>query len=70
MYFEKAPEDLDELDALLLAERVTVYTGRYYPSRIERLAAWAERRGLISPEQRLSALQRYTTMEQRIPAGK
>lgn len=67
-YFAKLPEDLDELDALLLAERVTVYTGRYYPDRIVRLAAWAHRRGLISDEQLAAASVRYVEMMQRVPS--
>jgi hypothetical protein len=66
-YFGKLPEDLDELDALLLAERVTVYTGRYYPDRIQRLATWAQRRGLITEEQRAAAAARYSEMQRRVP---
>lgn len=67
-YFAKTPENLDELDALLLAERVTVYTGRYYPDRVARLAAWACRRGLISEEQLAVAPARYEEMKQRVPS--
>lgn len=66
-YFGKRPEELDELDALLLAERVTVYTGRYYPERVDRLAAWALRRGFISETQRQDAAARYAAMQARVP---
>jgi hypothetical protein len=66
-YFGKRPEELDELDALLLAERVTVYTGRYYPERVDRLAAWALGRGLITEMQRQGAAARYAAMQARVP---
>jgi hypothetical protein len=66
-YFGKRPEELDELDALLLAERVTVYTGRYYPERIRRLAAWARHRGLIAEAQERDAMARYAAMQDRVP---
>jgi hypothetical protein len=66
-YFGKRPEELDELDALLLAERVTVYTGRYYTDRVDRLAAWALRRGLITETQKQDAAARYAAMQKRVP---
>lgn len=66
-YFCKRPEELDEVDALCLAERVTVYTGRYYPKRMERLAAWALSRGLITAEQRAVVGERYEAMGRRVP---
>jgi hypothetical protein len=66
-YFHKTLADLDELDGLLLGERVTVHTGRYYTRRVQRLIEWAVGRGVISEAQRAQADSRLAEMIARRP---
>ena len=66
-YFGKSVQDLDELDGLLLAERITVSTGRYYPDRIARLVRWAARRNLLGTCDPNDALARLGEMQKRVP---
>lgn len=66
-YLGRALGELDELDGLLLGERATVHTGRYYPERVERLAVWAAGRGHITDAQRAAARDRYARMRERVP---
>lgn len=66
-YLNKTVAELDELDGLLLAERATVYTGRYYPERVRKLANWAVNRGLM-PNALLSDVNaRVALMQARVP---
>jgi membrane carboxypeptidase/penicillin-binding protein len=68
-YFGKTPAELDAVDGLLLAERATVYTGRYYPDRVTRLARWAVARGILSREEGQLVLQRFDAMRKRHPGA-
>jgi len=67
-YLGKAVRDLDELDGLLLAERVTVYTGRYYTERVLRLVRWAVRRGLVPANSATEAQSRIARMQEGVPS--
>ena len=49
--FDKTLNELDELDGLLLGERVTVCTGRYFPGRLPNPVSWAARQRIISEVQ-------------------
>ncbi|MFQ5752506.1 MAG: transglycosylase domain-containing protein [bacterium] len=61
-YLNKQIEQLDELDGLLLVERISVCTGRYYVRRIERLAAWGIEHNLIRNKDKDELMQRFYRM--------
>jgi hypothetical protein len=66
-YFDKHVDQLDEIDGLLLAERLTVCTGRYYQQRISRLASWAAHQALIAADSRPDVARRFHEMVDRVP---
>jgi hypothetical protein len=67
-YFTKRFQELDEIDGLLLAERLTVWTGRYYRQRIDRLTAWAIRQRLVPDgTHKDDIFRRFDAMTTRVP---
>ncbi len=66
-YFGKNVRDLDELDGLLLGERVTVHTGRFYPDRTRGLFIWAMRSGLLRGFSEVELNRRLELMRRRVP---
>jgi len=67
-YLGKPLEALDAIDGLLLGERATVYTGRYYVERTERLARWALRNNLLPPDALTRIGERRMLMLTRVPS--
>lgn len=66
-YLQKPIDSLDEIDGLILAERISIITGNYYKRRIERLANWAINLNLIRSEQKEDYQNRYHRMMQNVP---
>ena len=64
-YFGKTIDDLDVIDGVLLAERISISSGRFDPGRIERVIGWAVTSGLIPEGRRTEALQRAESMRKR-----
>lgn len=67
-YFDKSPSALDAIDGLILAERVTISSGRYDANRFRKFAEWATRRGFIGDAEQVEALRRYEAAAMRFPA--
>lgn len=65
-YFNKPPAELDAIDGLILAERVTISSGRFDAERFKKFAEWAERRNFIRTEQKPDAILRYQESAQRL----
>jgi hypothetical protein len=68
-YFGKEVRELDAIDGLLLAERATIASGRYYPNRVPRLTEWATRRGLIPASAGEDVQRRFALMQTNVPAN-
>ncbi len=66
-YFGKHHSELDELHGILLAERATIHTGRYFLGRTTRLVKWAIRRGLVPQELAPQWNSRFEEMVSRVP---
>jgi len=66
-YFGKDVSELDALDGLLLGERITVYTGRFYPNRVRGLFVWATEKGLLRGFSEVELNRRLETMRSRVP---
>lgn len=58
-YFHRGPALLDAIDGLILAERITISTGRFDAERFKKFVAWAVKKGHLRDSDASEALRRY-----------